>query len=133
MSRRRKEKTIRLGKPILEIGDTVLIGGQFTAPYEWWFGKVLWFSIENNEVLVEQYGIAGMETHRQMHGINYLRAVGSSQELSGIQRRASEAMQPHVAAIREAEAKLHEAKVALLDHLAEWAKGDPIRDAGAGI
>ena len=128
MGKRRSSRK-PIGKATAEVGDFVLIGEcTVTMPNDWWLAQVLWIGPE--DVLVEQYGIAFQNTHRQLHPASYIRAVGTPEELFDIQGRCAKEVEALVRAVRTAEDVVHDLRRQVWARLDDFAKAEPMRNAG---
>lgn len=61
----------------LKVGDSVLLSSPLVDPVHWFFGEVLWR--DDEEVLVQQHGIASQHPHKCLHDISYVRAFGTQE------------------------------------------------------
>jgi hypothetical protein len=122
-----------LGRQKLKVGDVVLLGMPgVSLPGDWFIGEVVWFDADH--VLVYQSHIGGGgKSFPQLHGMDYVRAIGTVEELGEIRSRVREAVAEFQKYVRSAESMLNDAREAVWARLDEFAAAEPMRSAGDGI
>lgn len=113
-------------RPAYEPDVTVLLGAPgVSMPADWWVGVVKWS--DDEEVLVEQYGIGGTNPHHQLHSVAHVRASGTVAELVDFRASCIAELAPLIDAVRAAENALTEARRAVYRQLDAMAKADGAR------
>lgn len=133
MSRARKIKpTPTMGKAMVQVGDYVLLGLPGISEPPWNIGLVLWVGKE--DILVDrERGLTGTQRYRDVQPLENIRAIGTLSEVIDIGIRAGNEVQPLLQAHARTEEAEREAKRAIFRKLDEFAKAEPMRNAGGGI
>ncbi len=108
-------------KPKPQTGDFVLCGGTIASlPSDWFFGQVIW--VGSDDVLIQRTTQNG-QTWRELIHATTIRAFGATEDLVSIQSAARAAVKDLALQVREAEAALGRARIALWSKVEELAEG----------
>ncbi len=93
-ARPRKPKTPATVCPYagLEVDHTVMLSSPLVDPLHWYEGVVLWRDEAGTEILVQQYGIAGQNPHKQLHNLSDVRVFGTAKYCRAEKDRAAAAV-----------------------------------------